>query len=242
MKENSNQNYKHVDTITGLFVASLLITNLLSSAKIVDLGISLGPIPLVFDGGLIIFPLCYIFGDILTEVYGFRQSRKIIWLGFIASALMSILIRIIQALPGETGWAEAGGQAHYEAVLFGLSSGGLIIASLTAYLVGEFLNAMVLSKMKVLSKGKFIKSRFFVSTLVGQIFDTLVFVTIACIFGVFPFSIWLSLILTKYIIKVLIEAAMLPVTVRVSNYLKKIENSDSFDDNVSLNPFKMANN
>jgi Uncharacterized conserved protein len=160
------QRYRFFDLIMVLFVTVLLISNLLSSAKIIDLGASIGPIPLIFDAGTLVFPISYIFGDILTEVYGFRRSRRVIWSGFLATALMGFFVWLAGILPGEATWQEFAGQAAFEAILGGIS--GLIVASLIAYFVGEFSNSYVLARMKVLTNGRWLPARTIGSTLVGQ--------------------------------------------------------------------------
>ena len=125
--------------IMVLFVTDLLVSNLLSSAKIIDFGISIGPIALAFDAGTLIFPIDYIFGDILTEVYGYRRSRRVIWFGFGAMALMGFFVWLAGVLPGEATWKQSVGQGAFDAILGGVS--GLVVASLAAYFIGEFSNS-----------------------------------------------------------------------------------------------------
>jgi uncharacterized integral membrane protein (TIGR00697 family) len=147
---------------------------------------------LSFDAGTLLFPISYIFGDILTEVYGYQRSRRVIWTGFAAAGLMSVTFWIIRQLPGEANWQSYAGDAAFDAILGGVSSGGIIIASLVAYLVGEFSNSFVLAKMKVAMQGRHLWMRTIGSTLVGEGVDSIVFVTIASAFGVFPWEITLS--------------------------------------------------
>nr|MCU0512675.1 queuosine precursor transporter [Anaerolineae bacterium] len=156
--------YRYVDGVTALFVTVLLLSNLLSSAKIVDL--SAAGLPLVFDAGTLVFPISYIFGDILTEVYGYRRSRRVIWLGFLATALMGFFVWLTGVLPGEAGWQSYAGQGAYDAILGGIS--GLIVASLLAYTAGEFSNSYVLAKLKIATGGRWLWLRTISSTLVGQ--------------------------------------------------------------------------
>src|SRR5690606_7837875 len=140
--------------VMGLFVTVLLLSNLLSSAKILDLGTSIGPLALVFDAGTLVFPISYIFGDVLTEVYGYRRSRRVIWMGFFATALMGFFVWLAGVLPGESLWEAAAGQSAYDAILGGIS--GLVVASLVAYFAGEFSNSYVLAKMKIATQGRWL--------------------------------------------------------------------------------------
>ncbi len=230
--------YKYLDIVTAAFVTVLLLSNMLSSAKIVDLGVSLGPLALVFDAGTLVFPISYIFGDILTEIYGFRRSRRVIWLGFGASALMSAFVWLAGVLPGEPFWAETVGQGAFDAVLGGIS--GLVVASLTAYFLGEFVNSFVLAKMKVATSGRWLWTRTIGSTLAGQGIDTIIFFLIATALGVFPIEILLSLIVTNYILKVGIEVILTPITLFVIHHLKRAENEDVYDTHTDFNPFRFT--
>ena len=230
--------YRFLDTITAIFVAVLLISNIASSAKIVDWGVSLGGLPLAFDAGTLLFPISYIFGDVLTEVYGYRRSRKVIWTGFALSALMAATFWLIGRLPGEAEWQGYAGQEAYDAILGGVGSGGIIVASLVAYFAGEFSNSYVMAKMKIVTRGRWLWTRTIGSTLVGEGVDTALFVVIASAFGVFPWSIAWTLIVTNYIFKVGIEALMTPLTYRVVNSLKRIEREDYYDYDTDFNPFK----
>lgn len=230
------RSYRYLDVVTGLFVAVLLLSNLLSSAKVIDLGTSLGPIPLIFDAGTLVFPVSYIFGDILTEVYGYRVARKVIWMGFFASALMAGLVWLAGVLPGETTWQVMAGQEAYDAILGGVS--GLVVASLAAYLAGEFANSYVLARMKVATGGRYLWMRTIGSTLVGQALDTMVFISIATLLGVFVSDQFIGLVVTNYILKVGIEVILTPLTLFVVNWLKRAEQSDPFDRETNFNPFK----
>lgn len=230
--------YRYYDFVMALFITVLLLSNLLSSAKIIDLGVSIGPIALLFDAGTLVFPISYIFGDILTEVYGYKRSRRVIWMGFMATILMGIFIWIAGALPGEAEWQGYAGQEAYDAILGGIP--GLAIASVTAYWLGEFSNSFVLAKMKVAMEGRFLWMRTIGSTLVGQGFDTIIFFLIATALGVFPASILVGLIVTNYILKVGIEVILTPITLFVVNFLKQAENEDYYDRDTNFNPFKLS--
>jgi uncharacterized integral membrane protein (TIGR00697 family) len=221
--------YRYFDLVMAAFVTVLIVSNIASSAKIVDWGISIFSIPLAFDAGTILFPVSYIFGDILTEVYGFRRSRRVIWTGFACLALTSLVLFFVRIMPGEANWEALTGQAAYNNVLGGISTGGIVLASLVAYLVGEFANSVVLAKMKVATKGRFLWLRTIGSTLIGEALDSVIFVTIATIAGVFPWEIYLALIITNYIFKTFIEMVMTPLTYWVVAKLKHAENEDFYD-------------
>jgi hypothetical protein len=241
MKQNEKEakkSFKYLDIILVVFVLVLVLSNIASSAKIIDWGINLGPIPLSFDAGTILFPISYIFGDVITEVYGFKRSRRIIWIGFGALVFSAIVFWLVQILPGEATWQASVGQAAYDQVLGGMSSGGIIIASLAGYFAGSFSNAIMMSFMKVLTKGKLLWTRTIGSTIVGQAFDTFTFILVATALGVFPWSLFWSLTVTNYIFKVGMEAMVTPVTYWVVNGLKRAEDIDVYDEDTNLSPFK----
>lgn len=246
MKEHTKQpsqlqesiSYRYYDLIMALFVTVLMISNLLSSAKIIDLGTSIGSVKLAFDAGTLVFPISYIFGDVLTEVYGYRRSRRVIWAGFAANAMLGFFIWFAGILPGEAEWRDYAGQDAYNSILGGVS--GLIIASLAAYFLGEFSNSFVLAKMKIFTKGRHLWARTIGSTLVGQGVDTTVFMLIATALGVFPVEILLSLIVTNYLFKVGFEVLLTPLTYRVVNMLKAAEQEDYYDYGTDFNPFKVS--
>ncbi len=233
------KSYRYYDLIMALFVTVLLVSNIASSAKIVDWGVSVLGLRLSFDAGTLLFPISYIFGDVLTEVYGYRRSRRVIWVGFGAAALMSGVLWLVGQLPGEATWQSYAGDAAYAAILGGVSSGGIIVASLAAYFMGEFSNSFVLAKLKVATAGRFLWSRTIGSTLVGEGVDSVAFVIIATLFGVFPWEIAASLIVANYIFKVFIEVAMTPLTYRIVNFLKRAEQEDYYDVGTDFNPFKL---
>ena len=227
--------YRYFDLVMAAFVTILIVSNIASSAKIVDWGISIFEIPLAFDAGTILFPISYIFGDILTEVYGFRRSRRVIWTGFACLALTSLVLWLVRIMPGEANWEALTGQTAYNNVLGGISTGGIVLASLVAYLVGEFANSVVLAKLKVATKGRFLWLRTIGSTLIGEALDSVIFITIATIAGVFPWEIYITLILTNYIFKTFIEMVMTPLTYWVVAKLKHAENEDFYDHDTRFN-------
>ncbi|MDR2730147.1 MAG: queuosine precursor transporter [Treponema sp.] len=231
------ERFRYLDIIASFYVAILITSNIASSAKIVDMGFSLFKIPLVFDGGTILFPLSYVLGDVLTEVYGFKASRRVIWTGFAAMALAALSLFVLRIMPGEELWEAETGSAAYMNILGGVSSGGIVIASLTAYFAGEFSNSVALSKLKVKMKGRMLWVRTIGSTLVGELLDSFIFVLIATVTGVFPWSIFWSLVITNYILKCGIEIVMTPLTYRMSYLLKKKEGIDVYDTGVKYSLF-----
>jgi queuosine precursor transporter len=237
MPEQARRQYRYFDLIMTVFVTVLVVSNIASSAKIVDWGVSLFHVPMAFDAGTILFPVSYIFGDILTEVYGYKQSRRAIWAGFFCLALTSVIFWIISRMPGEATWQGYAGDAAYTAILGGISSGGIVLASLAGFWTGEFTNSFIMAKMKVLTNGRWLWMRTIGSTLFGELVDTVVFVLVASIFGVFPWSLFSSLIVTNYIFKCSVEALMTPVTYLIVNFLKRAEKEDYYDRDTDFNPF-----
>ncbi|GAB6391832.1 MAG: putative membrane protein/queuosine precursor transporter [Treponematales bacterium] len=237
MSFSSSSRYRCIDMVTAFFVTVLITSNVASSAKIIDLRAALFGVPLAFDGGTLLFPLSYVFGDILTEVYGFRASRRVIWTGFGCLALSSALFFLLRLLPADAAWEGYAGSAAYDAILGGMSTGGIAAASLLGYLAGEFSNSAVLSRVKVLMKGRLLWVRTIGSTLVGELVDSLVFVSVASAAGVFGWELFASLVLTNYLFKCLVEALMTPVTYLAAAALKKAEGVDVYDIGVRLSLF-----
>ena len=224
-----NKEYRYISLLCGLFVASLLTSNLLSAAKIVDLNLSFGGFSLILDAGTFLFPLCYIIGDLLTEVYGYQQAKKVIWIGFFCSLVFVLSIYGVQQLPAEENWNEAGGQKAYDFLLGGIANGGIIIASLSAYLVGEFSNAFLLAKIKVATSGKYLALRTITSSLVGQSLDSFIFILVASLFAIFSWDLFWSLFFSITVVKLLIEIAMTPSIYLAASFLKKAEKVDIYD-------------
>jgi len=218
------KNYKYLSTISVFFVSVLLISNV-ASTKIVDLKY------FVFDGGTLLFPLSYVFGDILTEVYGYKRSRSVIWLGFFMALLMSVIFIVVGKLPPAADWNN---QAAYDAIL-GLTP-RIVCASLIAYFLGEFSNSFVLAKMKIWTKGKWLWTRTIGSTVVGELVDSAFFIMIA-FFGIFPNSLLLTLIISNYVFKTAVEVLFTPLTYKVVKFLKTKENEDYYDHDTNFNPF-----
>ncbi|MDR2795401.1 MAG: queuosine precursor transporter [Spirochaetaceae bacterium] len=237
MNGGQSRNFRYLDLIMAFFVMTLILSNVASSAKIVDLGFSIFGLPLAFDGGTLLFPLSYVFGDILTEVYGFKASRRVIWTGFCALAVSSLVFLLLRVLPADTAWETYAGSAAYDAILGGMSSGGIALASLAGYFAGEFSNSVLLSRLKIVMKGKLLFVRTISSTLLGELLDSLIFVFIASLAGVFGWELFLSLVVTNYILKCLIEVLMTPATYLAVRKLKKAECVDVYDTGVVYNPF-----
>lgn len=225
--------YKYLSFITGIFTATLLISNTLDTkifAFTLDMKIFVfGPFNL--PSGIILFPLAYIFGDILTEVYGYALSRKVIWTGFTSLLLMILAYELARILPAATFWPH---QQAYDNILGHVPR--LVIASIAAYFIGEFCNSYVLAKIKVRMKGRAMPFRFVASTVVGQAVDTTVFVIIAFTWVYRPTEM-LSIILSAWAFKVTWEVIALPLTLAVVKYIKKAENEDHFDVDTNFNPF-----
>ncbi len=229
--------FKYLDIIIVVFVLVLVLSNIASSAKIIDWGVSLGSIRLSFDAGTILFPISYIFGDVITEVYGFKRSRRIIWIGFGALIFSALVFWLVQILPGEVVWQANVGQETYNKILGSMSNGGIVAASLIGFFAGSFSNAILMAVLKLLTKGKYLWTRTIGSTIIGEGADTFMFILVASALNVFPWEIFWSLTVTNYIFKVGVEAVMTPVTYWVVNRLKKAEGVDVFDHDTRFTPF-----
>ena len=219
-------NSKYLPIITGIFAATLLISNTLDT-KIFMLG------PFSLPAGIILFPLAYLFGDILTEVYGYATTRKVIWTGFASLVLMVITYETARIIPPAPFWE---GQQAYETILGKVPR--IVLASITAYFAGEFCNSYVLAKMKVRMQGRTMAWRFVASTIVGQAIDTTVFVIVAFA-GIFSVGDLVAITLSGWAFKVGWEIIMLPLTVFVVKKLKQIEGIDYYDYDTNFNPFHL---
>ena len=216
--------YRYLGTISVFFVSVLLISNI-ASTKIVDFGW------FTFDGGTLLFPLSYIFGDILTEVYGYKRARNVIWLGFFSALMMAVVFMIVGMLPAAGDW---GNQAAYDAILG--STPRIVLASLLAYTCGNFTNSLVLAKMKVWTSGKHLWARTIGSTVIGEFVDSSLFIFVAFL-GVLPMSLLITLVISNYIFKTLVEVVLTPLTYKVVRFLKKSESEDYYDKSTDFNPF-----
>lgn len=208
------------------FITSLLVANIIA-VKLIAVGSWIMP------AGVIVFPLSYILGDVLTEVYGYSRARQVIWLGFVCNLLAVLAITLAQILPSAAFWD---GQAAFERIL-GYTP-RLLLASFLAYLAGEFVNAYVLARMKILTKGRWLWTRTISSTLAGQLLDSAVFITVA-FGGVLPQEALLVAILVQWLAKSAYETAATPLTYWVVNTLKRHEGEDVYDLKTDFNPLKI---
>ena len=215
-----------------VFVVALFVTDLLISNVIAVKTIQLGSV--VLQAADLIFPVTYILGDVLTEVYGYKRARKAIWIGFSCNLFAVLAITLGQYLPAQPDWHD---QAAYDAILG--SQWRIVAASFTAYLFGEFMNSYVLAKMKIWTEGKYLWTRTIGSTVVGQAFDTSIFLTLA-FYGVMPIEVLISLIGFQWLFKVAYETAATPITYLVVNYLKRHEGIDVYDRDTKFSPFALA--
>lgn len=219
--------YRYYDLVMAAFVTILLCSNLIGAGKVVTLW------GFTFGAGVLFFPISYVFGDILTEVYGYARSRKVVWAGFGAVAFASFMSTVVLKLPPAQGWGQ---QEAYEAV-FGATP-RIVLASLIAYFAGEFSNSFTLAKMKIRSNGKHLWMRTIGSTIIGEGVDSLIFYPVAFL-GVWPTELVVSVMLSNYLIKVGWEALMTPVTYRIVGFLKRAEHEDYYDRDTDFTPFSL---
>jgi uncharacterized integral membrane protein (TIGR00697 family) len=221
-------------TIAALFITCLITANIIA-VKLITLGVEPirhggfqfpGPLP----AAIVIFPISYIFGDILTEVYGYRQARKVIWLGFLCNLIAVFAFWVAGRIPA----LDSGVQNAYERIL-GYTP-RLLVASFSAYLVGEFANSFVLAKMKIMTRGRFLWTRTIGSTIVGEGLDATVFIIIA-FGGTLSWALILGIILTHWLVKTGYEVVATPFTYMVVNFLKRKERIDTYDYDTDFNPF-----
>ncbi len=212
--------------IAAIFITCLITANIIA-VKLISIG------GLILPAAIIIFPLSYIFGDILTEVYGFRAARKVIWLGFLCNLIVVLAIWIGGLLPAAPFWE--GKQAAYDTILGYVPR--VLLASFVAYLIGEFANSFVLAKMKIKTKGRWLWTRTIGSTIVGQGLDSAIFITIA--FAGTPEFVAISIV-HLWLVKTGYETVATPFTYAVVNYLKKKEGIDTYDYDTRFNPFRIS--
>jgi queuosine precursor transporter len=219
--------FKHITAIAVFFVSVLLISNI-ASTKIIGLWV------FDFDAGTLLFPLSYIFGDIMTEVYGFKRARRVIWMGFAMNILMALVLIGVGHLPASGMWEH---QEAYNTIL-GLAP-RIVFASMVAYTFGEFLNSYVLAKMKVWMNGRALWMRTIGSTLVGEGFDTVIFVVLAFWTPEASWGFLFAIIASNYVFKVGVEVLFTPVTYKIVGFLKRSEGCDVYDRKTNFNPFKL---
>jgi queuosine precursor transporter len=230
-----SRTYRYFDLVMVAFVVVLVCSNLIGPAKAATLDLPfIGAI--TFGAGVLFFPVSYIFGDILTEVYGYDRARRVIWAGFAALVFAAIMAAVVVALPPAPGWPN---QKVYE-IAFG-NAWRIAGASMIAYFCGEFVNSFVLAKMKVASEGRNMKTRFVASTVAGEAVDSAIFYPLAFWnSGIMPNDLVMTLVVSQFVTKTLVEIAFLPVTTRVVTALKRAEDEDHFDRDTNFNPFKVG--
>ncbi|AZI41679.1 VUT family protein [Deinococcus psychrotolerans] len=221
--------FKYFDLILALFAVVLIVSNLASTKTAT---VNLGFWQPAFDGGTILFPLTYIFGDLLTEVYGYARSRRVIWFGLAMNMLATLTFALVASLPESVDSPTKGAFG----VVFAFAP-RILLASTLAFFVGEFLNSYVLARLKLLTGGRWLWTRTIGSTLVGQGADTLVFSLVA-FWGVLPSDVLWGLVLFNYLYKVGLEVVLTPVTYAVVSFLKRAEGVDVFDRHTNFSPFK----
>ena len=226
--------YRYYDLVMVAFVAVYLCSNLIGPAKAAQVTLPLlGPV--TFGAGVLFFPISYIFGDILTEVYGYARARRVIWAGFAAMAFASAMAWIVVQLPPAPEWQN---QAAYE-VAFG-STWRIVLASLVAFFCGEFVNSFVLAKMKIVTRGRWLWTRTIGSTIVGEGVDSALFYPLAFYdSGLIPNEILWQVMLSQFVVKVMVEVVFTPVTYRVVRTLKRAENEDYYDVQTNFTPFSL---
>lgn len=222
----SERPMRYFDFFIAAFVAILLLSNLIGAAKLSTL------FGFTFGAGILFFPLGYVLGDVLTEVYGYARARRCVWAGFGAMLFMALMSWVVVKLPPAEGWPD---QKAYEAV-FG-STWRIVFASLAAFWAGEFANSFVLAKMKLLTQGKHLWMRTIGSTIVGQGVDSLLFYPLA-FYGTWTTDQVLTVMVTNWMLKVLWEAVLTPVTYMVVNGLKRAEGLDVYDEGTDFTPFR----
>ena len=237
----ANRPYRYYDLVMVAFVTVLVCSNLIGPAKIAQLETPwLGVVhpalaTIEFGAGVLFFPISYVFGDILTEVYGYARSRRVIWSGFAALVFASIMASIIVKLPPAPFWHN---QGAYE-IAFG-STWRIALASLIAFLCGEFVNSFVLAKMKIWTAGRWLWTRTIGSTIFGEGVDSLLFYPLAFYAsGIIPNDKLLPVMLTQFIAKVGVEVVFTPITYKIVAWLKRVEHEDYYDRNTNFNPFTL---
>lgn len=224
---SDRRDYKYYDLIMAVFVTVLLCSNLIGVSKVVTVA------GFTFGGGNLFFPISYLFGDILTEVYGYARSRRVVWAGFCALIFSAVMTWIVINLPPADGYT---GQQAIEQV-FG-STPRIVMASMIAYFAGEFTNSFVLAKMKIITSGKHLWMRTIGSTVCGEAVDTTIFYPLAFL-GVWNTDLLITVAVTNYILKVMWEVLATPVTYRVVAAIKRAESEDYYDYKTNFTPFSL---
>lgn len=226
--------YKYYDLIMAAFVAVLLCSNLIGVQKVSYINLPFYG-EYIFGTGVLFFPISYLFGDILTEVYGYARSRKVIWAGFGALVFASLMAFVVTALPAAKTMSDA--QIQAVNMIFGQTP-RIVLASLTAFWLGEFVNSFVLAKIKLWMSGRLLFVRTIASTIAGEVADSLIFYPIA-FYGVWSNEQLISVMIGNYFIKVLWEVVATPFTYLIVGFLKRAEHEDYYDKDTDFNPFSL---
>ena len=224
--------YRYYDLVMAAFVVVLLCSNVIGPGKVCQVNLPLYG-PFTFGAGILFFPISYLFDDILTEVYGYARSRRMVWAGFGALVFASFMSWVIVTLPAGPDFHD---QEAYARIFGGTPR--IVLGSLTAFWFGEFMNSFVLAKLKVFTEGKFLWLRFVTSTIAGEGLDTLIFYPIA-FYGLWTNHDLFAVMAGNYTIKVLWEVLATPLTYAVCGYLKRVENEDFYDRNTNFTPFSL---
>ncbi len=226
----TGRHFRYYDFVMAAFVAILLLSNIIGAAK--PAAVTINGEQWIFGAGILFFPLGYVIGDVLTEVYGYARARRVIWVGFGALLFMAFMSWVVVALPPAPGWQ---GQEAYESV-FG-QVWRIVLASITAFWAGEFVNSYVMARMKIWTGGKHLWSRTIGSTVVGQGIDSIIFYPLAFL-GTWSNTQVISVMITNWLLKVGWEVVLTPVTYAVVGWLKRKEGVDIFDEGTDFSPFK----
>ena len=228
------RNYRYYDLVMAAFVTVLICSNLIGPAKIAQVDFPLVG-ALTFGAGVLFFPISYVFGDVLTEVYGYSRARKVIWAGFAGLGFASFMASVVVALPPAPFWPH---QGAYE-IAFG-STGRIVVASMAAYFCGEFVNSFVLAKMKIITAGRWLWTRTIGSTIAGEAVDSVLFYPLAFYgAGIIPDDKLPLVMVAQFFAKVGVEVIFTPVTYKVVAVLKRAEHEDYYDRHTDFNPFKI---
>ncbi len=230
MTNHHNRTYKYYDFVMAAFVVVLICSNLIGPAKIVQIH----GLP-AFGAGLLFFPISYVFGDVLTEVYGYARARRVIWAGFAGLFFASFMASVVVALPPAPFWKN---QEAYE-IAFG-TTWRIALASMFAYFCGEFANSYVLAKMKIMTSGRWLWTRTIGSTIVGEAVDSALFYPLAFYnAGLMPNEILPAIMVAQFVGKVGVEVVFTPVTYKIVGFLKRAEQEDYYDRDTDFTPFRL---
>ena len=231
---SEQRSYRYYEFVMAAFVTVLICSNLIGPAKIAQFELPVVG-AFVMGAGALFFPISYVFGDILTEVYGYARARRVIWAGFAGLAFASFMAEVVVALPPAPFWKH---QAAYE-VAFG-STWRIVAASMIAYFCGEFVNSYVLAKMKIMTAGRWLWSRTIGSTLAGEAVDSALFYPLAFYgSGIIPDDKLPLVMAAQFVVKVSVEVVFTPVTYKVVGWLKRAEDEDYYDRKTDFNPFRL---